>query len=122
MEFFVNFDTLIPKQMEDFKKKAIKYTVLLIVIFILQALFPAILTIVCDFLKISNPPERMGVWFELYNYLLSTAFALILFLDSRKEIINFILIPILCIFSPLTGVMFYFTAILYETSNKTNEQ
>jgi hypothetical protein len=100
--------------MEDFKYKAIKYTVLLIVIFILQIVFPVILTSAGSLLDVVLPAKSFGLWFILFNYFLKSVFALILFLDCRKEIQNYLLVPLLCIFVPAVGLMFYFTAILFE--------
>lgn len=101
--------------MNSIKVKAIKYTILLIVIFILQPLFPLLVSLSSIYFEMIPSPKAIGILITGYNFLLNIGFALILFLDSRKEIENYILVPLLCVFAPLVGLVFYFTAILFET-------
>lgn len=101
--------------MKKIKAKAIKYAILMIVIFFLYISFWPALFFVCKLPDVIIPVEYFSTFYWLFFYLLNSAFAMILFLDCRKTVKNFVVIPLLSIFAPVVGVMFYFVATFLET-------
>jgi len=101
--------------MDKFKNIAIKYTILLVVIFILQPMFPVILQKIALYSGVVIQGKDFLLPMILFDYFFKLIFAFILFRDCRNEIENFILVPLICIFSPVAGLLFYFTAVLFET-------
>ena len=101
--------------MKKIKAKAFKYAVLMMVIFLLTIFFWPAISFTCNLLDVETPVKSVGTLYWMFFYFVNSIFALILFLDCRKEIKNFVVIPLLSIFAPVVGIMFYFVAILLET-------
>lgn len=107
--------------MREFERKTLIYLGLLIGLTLSQNLNLIFLQKIIDFDQFDGFGWTYFLSISLINHLLNGIFAVILYLDCRNKIRHYYLIPLLALFAPIVGVMFFFIANYSLLKNNSND-
>lgn len=93
--------------MNEFEKKILKFGLALVGIYILNVLATTLLPII-NVHQFKNVDLILKIMWSAPKITINLLFGILLFFDCRNETLNYILISILGVLTPIVGLMFYF--------------
>lgn len=94
--------------MNQLESKCLKYLLLLVGVILLKNVTGIFIAFIPQWFDSKLSGNQFFYFFEASNGLINLVFALILYFDCKSNSQNKYIVPLLALFAPIVGTMFYF--------------